>query len=323
MNIGDHGALRIDAFAACKHGAFCCAGLDRDAAHRRAEPHLAAGGGNRPNHRGDDRVGPALPERHAEALVRHRLQVGKQRAAGAVRREIEMHAPCGHHRLELGVVEILVEPLPRRGDEETRRVGDPGRSARAPRRKDRAQRLQGRQRRGEQREEMRRVLREGRDHSAPALRVGCAQRRDPVCRRVEIAFDAEPAAVGKRRREALLGADKGEALRKQSILVGGKERRAGKQAQIHRIEVMTEAGPRDLAGLDRAAGDFRAFEDGDLPALGGEVQRRRQPVDSGPDHDRVVRHSRTYVAPDDAGMTDRPSARSLASADISYLKCRR
>ena len=96
-----------------------------------------------PDHRGDDRVGPALPERHAEALVRHRFQIGKQRAAGAVRREIEMHAPGGHHRLELGVLEILVEPLPRRGDKETRRVGDPRRSARAPRRKERAQRLPG------------------------------------------------------------------------------------------------------------------------------------------------------------------------------------
>ena len=46
MKVGDHGALRVDAFAACEHDAFGSAGLEHDAAHRRAEPHLAAGRGD-------------------------------------------------------------------------------------------------------------------------------------------------------------------------------------------------------------------------------------------------------------------------------------
>ena len=50
------------------------------------------------------------------------------------------------------------------------------------------------------------------------------------------------SAIRKRRREALLGADEGEAMGGEAILVGGKERRAGKQAQIHRIEVVAKAG---------------------------------------------------------------------------------
>ena len=106
----------------------------------------------------------------------------------------------------------------------------------------------------------------------------------------------------------------------KAILVGGKERRAGKQAQIHRIEVVAKAGPRDFAGLDRAAGNFRALDDGDLPALGGKMQRGGEPVDAGADHDRIVSHSLAPRCADPAGS---PPSRSLASADISYLKCLR
>ena len=148
--------------------------------------------------------------------------------------------------------------------------------------------------------------------------VGRAQRRDPAGRGLDVSFHAEPAAIRKRRREAVLGADEGEAVGGEAILVGGKERRAGKQAQIHRIEVVAKAGQRDFAGLDRAAGNIRALDDGDLPALGGKMQRGGEPVDSGADHDRIVSHS---LAPRCADLAGSPPSRSLASADISYLKC--
>jgi hypothetical protein len=77
---------------------------------------------------------------------------------------------------------------------------------------------------------------------------------------------------------------------------------------------VAEARLRDFAGLQRAAGDFGALDDDDLPALGGKMQSGGQPVDAGADHHGIVRHP---LAPD----TRRTG--SLASADISYLKCLR
>ena len=54
----------------------------------------------RPDHRLDDRIRAARADHHAEALVGH-LEIGKQRAARDVWREIEMQAPGRHHRFDL------------------------------------------------------------------------------------------------------------------------------------------------------------------------------------------------------------------------------
>ena len=143
-----------------------------DALHRRAEPHFAAGRFDRADHGGDDGVGAALAERHAENLVGHRFQIGKQRAAGDVWREIEVHAPDRHHGLELVVLEILVEPFARRGGKQPRRVGDPSGPARPPGGEDARNACQDGIGAPSRREDMRRVLREGRRHRAPALGVG-------------------------------------------------------------------------------------------------------------------------------------------------------
>ena len=140
---------------------------------------------------------------------------------------------------------------------------------------------------------------------------------DPLGVRCRVLFHAEPAAIRESGRETVLGADEIEAVREQAILVRGKKRRAGKQAQIHRVEVVAKARPGDFRGLDRAAGHVGALDDQHLPAFGGEMQRGRQAVDAGADHDCVVGH-RVSVAP-----RIPLAAGSLASADISYLKCSR
>ena len=108
---------------------------------------------------------------------------------------------------------------------------------------------------------------------------------------VEIFVDAEPGAIGKRGGETLLGGDEVEAVGDEAILVRGKKRRAGEHAQVHRVKVVAKARPRDFAGLDCAAGNVGALDDGDLPALGGEMHRGGETVDAGADHDRIVRHS--------------------------------
>ena len=113
MKIGDDRARRFDPLAAREYDAFGGAVLRHDALYRRAEPNFAAGGGDRARQSGDDDVGAATPQRHAERLISHTLQIRKQRTARGVRREIEMHAPDRHHGLELGVFEILVEPIAR------------------------------------------------------------------------------------------------------------------------------------------------------------------------------------------------------------------
>ena len=43
-------------------------------------------------------------------------------------------------------------------------------------------------------------------------------------------------------------------MRGELVLMGGEERRSSKHRDVHRAEVVAEAGQGDLAGLDRAAG---------------------------------------------------------------------
>jgi len=113
MQIGDHRPCRLEVLAACQHHGLGRAPFERDASHRCIEPHLAAGRRDGARHRGDDGVDAALAERHAENLIGHRFQIGKQRATGDIRREVEMHAPHRERGLELVVLEILIEPLAR------------------------------------------------------------------------------------------------------------------------------------------------------------------------------------------------------------------
>ena len=94
MKVGDHRARRLEALAVLEHDGCRRAGFGDDLAHRRVDPHLAAGGGDRRGEHGGEIVGAAAADRHAESLVGHGFQIGKQCAAGAVGREIKMHAPA-------------------------------------------------------------------------------------------------------------------------------------------------------------------------------------------------------------------------------------
>ena len=58
------------------------------------------------------------------------------------------------------------------------------------------------------------------------------------------------------------------------------------------------------------------LDDSDFPALGGEMDSGRKPIDAGADHDRIATHS---FAPVFCRRRMRVCG-SLASADISYLK---
>ena len=88
-------------------------------------------------------------------------------------------------------------------------------------------------------------------------------------------------------------------MARQRRAIGGDERRAGEQAEVHREEIVPEARQRRLARLHRAAGDAVALEHADLPAFGGQMNRGGQSVVPRPDDDRVVRHnpSRTAASP--------------------------
>ena len=128
MGIGDHRAARGQNLAAGKAHAGGAIARGLDFLDRAAEMHFAAerlqGGDQRIDHGG----GAAFPERHAEALVGHRFEIGKQRAAGDVGGEVEMHAPGRHHHLELVVLEAGVEIFARRRQNEPGEIAEPRRA---------------------------------------------------------------------------------------------------------------------------------------------------------------------------------------------------
>ena len=61
----------------------------------------------------------------------------------------------------------------------------------------------------------------------------------------------------------------------RASLWAAKKPRSGEHRKVHRAEVVTEAGQRQLSRLDRAAGLSVGFDDGDRPALFGQSRRRR------------------------------------------------
>ena len=98
---------------------------------------------------------------------------------------------------------------------------------------------------------------ERRRHGLPAVGVRRTEARRSAGVRGSVLFHAEPAAIGECGCETPFRADEIEAVREQAILMRGKKRRASKQAQIHRVEIVAKAREGDFAGLDRAAGDAR------------------------------------------------------------------
>src|SRR6516225_6623744 len=108
-------------------------------------------------------------------------------------------------------------------------------------------------------------------------------------------------------------------MRGQLLPVSGEERRAGKEAEVGGEEIMPEAGHGDFARLHRAAGLVRAFNNGDLPALGREVHRRGEAVVPGTDHDCVVAVVAHKPAP---GAWRSSQAGSITGSGIASSKVR-
>ena len=137
---------------------------------------------------------------------------------------------------------------------------------------------------------MRSVECETRDEIAPCLRVGGRKRRNACDRRLQIPADAEKRAVAKDARETIRRRREREPVREQGVLVGGEEARSGEHRKVHRAEVMTKTGQRQLSCLDRAAGLSVGFDDGDRPPPVGQPCRRRKAVVAGADHYGVISH---------------------------------
>ena len=76
----------------------------------------------------------------------------------------------------------------------------------------------------------------------------------------------------------MVGWCEGEAVSAERLAVLGMEGRAGEEAEVHRIEVVTEAGEGDLGGLHRSASNAVALEHADRPAATGEVHGGRERI---------------------------------------------
>ena len=104
---------------------------------------------------------------------------------------------------------------------------------------------------------------------------------------LEILADAKIGVVAKDAGETIGGGREGEALRRQLVFVGGEEWRACEQREVHRAEVVAEAGQGDFARLDRAARLARLLDHRDRPAAAQEVDRGGEAVMSRADDDGV------------------------------------
>ena len=146
---------------------------------------------------------------------------------------------------------------------------------------------EGRHGRTEQAEDVRRFLAKAREHRPPGRGVLRRQRRDRSCGLLEILADAKIGVVAKDARETVGGGRESKTLRNKLVFMGGEERRSRKQGEVHRAEVVAEAGQGDFAGLDRAAGLGRLLDHRDRPAAAQEVDRGGEAVMSRADDDGV------------------------------------
>ena len=134
---------------------------------------------------------------------------------------------------------------------------------------------------------MRRFLAEAGEHRPPGRGILRRQRRDPSRGLFEILADAKIGVVAKDARETVGGGRESEALRREFVFMRGEEWRSREQGEVHRAEVVTEAGQGDFARLDRPAGLARLLDDRDRPAAVQEVDRGGEAVMSRADDDGV------------------------------------
>ena len=315
MDIGDHGPARRQRRAIGKLHTARLAALHGYAGHRAIGAHLPARLLDNAHHGADDGVRTTLAQRHAEGLVGHGFEVGKQRAARHVGAEVQVHAPGGHHRLQALVFEAGGEPAARAGHQHAQRLHAPGQTFRAPHRPDHTRQRPGRHRRAEQRKQMRRIDAKASLHGAPGVGITRVARGDPRAGRCKVGVHAEPAPVVEHRCKTMRCGQQRQAGRIQPRLVRRVKRRTREQAQVHGIQVVPETRQGDLGGPDRAAGHRSLLEHQHFPAFGAQVYGGRQPVVAGPDDDRVPGHGGAVA--NSAGSVISSSVRSaLASASV-------
>jgi hypothetical protein len=112
--IGDHRALGLDLSSILERHTRGPTVSPVDAPDLGIEMDLAAKFLQVPGQRLDHHIGAALAERHAETLVCHGFEIGKERAARDIGREIEMKSPGGERRLDLVGLEALIKERARR-----------------------------------------------------------------------------------------------------------------------------------------------------------------------------------------------------------------
>ena len=84
--------------------------------------------------------------------------------------------------------------------------------------------------------------------------------------------------IAKDAGETVGGGRESEALRNKLVFMRGEEWRPRKQREVHRAEVMAEAGQGDFASFDRAARLVRLLDHRDRPAAVQEVDRGGEAV---------------------------------------------
>ena len=89
---------------------------------------------------------------------------------------------------------------------------------------------------------MRRLPAKAREHRPPSRSVLRRQRRDRARGLLEILADAKISVVAKDARETVGGGRESETLRNKLVFMGGEEGRSRKQGEVHRAEVVAEAG---------------------------------------------------------------------------------
>ena len=228
---------------------------------------------------------PPLPSTMPKALVGHRFEIGEDRAAGDVGREVEMHAPGGERRLDMRRTRNS-----RRARRAARRAaGAPYRARRqhpSCARAFQAVPASARPLIGEPSRRNRCSASPGkpptrrRQVSASAAE-NAAMRGD---RLFEVGADAEPAPVREDAGEAIGHRSEFQPGRFQFICIFPVEGGAGEEAEIHRAEIVPEARKRALrASAPRRRSTAISLENRDFPAFQRQMRGAGQTVVARPD----------------------------------------
>ena len=198
-----------------------------------------------------------------------------------------MHPPCAQQRADMGVFEGFLQPCTGRGKQEAGEIQRSRHALGAQCFEHEICKCTDFHVRPEQAEEMRRLGPESRDERFP--RRGIAGREGAEGGQCfgHVGGDARPCAIGEGRGEGAVDRHEFAAVFRQFRAICLEKRASGKEGQVHRGPVVTEAGQGVFACLDRAARHGGLFEDPHAPALGRQVQRRGQRVVACPDQDCV------------------------------------